>query len=359
MPLCVARCADPRSLVALVALLLAGEAFAQTDNRDALIDELHRRIEVLEKRLEEKPPAPPVAAPAVPKPAPKPAASEEAGRQDEGARALERTLARTGGLVLPKGAFELEPRLEYAYRGFEGLRIVTAGGISQIAPQDISRTEIEASLALRVGLPWSMQVEIRVPYVWAYEDRATFGASRQSEHVSGLGDIEVALAKQFLDERRGRPALLGSLSWKSTTGDHELGRLSPGSGFPQLQAALTAVLRQDPLVFLGTVSYAYVGERERSGTDVDPGDAIGIKVGALLAASPETSLRAAFDFTRSGRARVGDTPPVAGSDATVGILEIGLATLLTAKTLLDVELGIGVTPDAPDFRVRLALPIRF
>ena len=111
-------------------------------------------------------------------------------------------------------------------------------------------------------------------------------------------------------------------------------------------------------MFFGTVSYAYVFERERNGAEVDPGDSAGLKVGSLLAASPETSLRAAFDFTRSGRARVAGSS-VAGSDATVGILEIGLATLLGARTLLDVELGIGLTPDAPDFRVRLALPIRF
>jgi hypothetical protein len=356
MPPCVARCADPRFLVTLLALVLAREAFAQADSRDALIDELRRRIDVLEKRLDEKPPAP--QPPAAPKPAPKPAASEQAGREDEGARALERTLVRAGGLVLPKGAFELEPRLQYTYRGFEGLRIVTTGGISQIAPQDISRNHLEASLALRAGLPWSMQAEVRVPYVWAYEDRATLSASRESERISGLGDIELALTRQFLDERRGRPALLGVLNWKSVTGEHELARLSPGSGFPQLQAALTAVMRQDPLVFFGTVSYAHVFERERSGTDVDPGDSIGLKVGSLLAASPETSLRAGFDFTRSGRAKVAGSS-VAGSDATVGILELGLATLLTGKTLLDVELGIGVTPDAPDFRVRLALPIRF
>src|SRR5687768_17234159 len=133
MPLYVARCADPRFLIALLALVLARESFAQTDPRDALIEELRQRIELLEKRLDEKPPAPPPpAAPApaaAPKPAPKPAASEQAGREDEGARALERTLVRTGGLVLPKGVFELEPRLQYAYRGFEGLRIVTLGGV--------------------------------------------------------------------------------------------------------------------------------------------------------------------------------------------------------------------------------------
>src|SRR5688572_746659 len=97
MPSCVALCAEPRTLIALLALLLASEAFpqtetsAQTDTRDARMEELRRRIELLEKRLDEKPapPPPPATAPA---PAPKPAASEEAGREDEGARALERTL---------------------------------------------------------------------------------------------------------------------------------------------------------------------------------------------------------------------------------------------------------------------------
>lgn len=352
MPSCVARCADPRPLIAFLAFVLAGDALAQTDSRDALIQELRRRIEVLEKRLADKPAAPTPA----PAPAPKPTASEEAGREDEGARALERTLVRTGGLVLPKGVFELEPRLQYSYRGTQGLGIVTVGGVAQVAQQDVSRNRFEARLDLRAGLPWSMQAEIRVPYVWVDEDRAS--ATRESEQSSGLGDIEIGLAKQFLDERGSRPALLGALNWRSASGDHELGRLSPGSGFPQLQAALTAVKRQDPLVFYGTASYTWLFERERSGSDVDPGDALGLKAGAILAASPETSLRAALDLTWSGRAELNGTS-VPGSDATAAVLELGLAMLLSSRTLLDLELGIGLTPDVPDFRVRLALPIRF
>lgn len=362
MPPCVAHCADPRLVLGLLAVALAGGALAQTDSRDALIDELKRRIDLLERRLDEKPPArpapaatPPVAAP---KPAPEPGASEQGGREDEGARALERTLVRTGGLVLPQGTYEVEPRLQYSYRGSQGLNIVSIGGAGQVAEQDISGNHLEASLAFRAGLPWAMQADIRVPYVWTHEDRATLGAVRDSERISGLGDIEVGLAKQLMDERGRRPALLGSLNWKSTTGEHELGRLSPGSGFPQLQAAVTAVKREDPLVFFGAASYTWIFERKRGGAEVDPGDAVGLKVGSLLAASPETSLRVAFDLTRSGRSRIAGAS-VPGSDATTAVLELGLGTLLSARTLLDVELGIGVTPDAPDFRVRLALPIRF
>jgi hypothetical protein len=139
---------------------------------------------------------------------------------------------------------------------------------------------------------------------------------------------------------------------------NQLGRLSPGSGFPQLQAALTAVRREDPLVFFGTASYSRVFKRERSGSDVDPGDAIGLKGGTLLAASPENSLRASLELSRVGRTRIAGMD-VPGSDTTVGILEVGLSRVLTRRTLLDVQIGIGLTADAPDFRLRVAVPIRF
>ncbi|MGQ0653029.1 MAG: transporter [Betaproteobacteria bacterium] len=333
---------------------------AQPASRDALIEELRRRIDVLEKRLEDRPAAPPPA-PAPPvkaaPPTPKPAASEEAGREDEGARALERTLVRTGGLVLPRGRYEFEPRIEYSYRGSDQPRIVTVGGVAQIAQQDLTQNKLEASLGIRAGLPWSMQAEMRLPYVWLHENRAEGGIG-QSERRSGLGDVEIGLARQLAVEQGGRPAVLGSLNWKTTTGNNDPGRLSPGSGFPQLQGTVTAVKREDPLVFFGAASYTAILERERSGSDVDPGDALTLKAGTILAASPETSLRAAFEVGRVSRTRIGGSS-VAGSDATVGVLELGLATLASTRALLDIEIAIGLTPDTPDFSVRLALPIRF
>jgi hypothetical protein len=346
-----------------VLLLVARDAAAQADDRDAVIQELRQRVEALEKKLEEKPtPPPPQAAPPPPPkpvaPPPKPTASEEAGREDEGARALERTLVREGGLVLPKGALEVEPRLQYTYRGSEGLGIFTTGAGAQVAQQDVRRDDLEASVGIRIGLPASFQAEMRIPYVWLYENRATSSAVSDSQRVSGWGDFELGVAKQLFAERRGSFGLLGSVNWKSVSGSHELGRLSPGSGFPQLQAALTAVKREDPLVFFGVGSYTRIFERDRSGSSVDPGDAIGLKAGALLAASPETSLRAALDLSRFARARI-DGVGIPGSDSTVGVVELGLATLLTRRTLLDVNLGIGITPDAPDLRLRVSLPIRF
>src|SRR6185436_956662 len=100
MPPSAAPCARARTLLFLVLLARAFETLAQSDPRDALIEDLQRRIEALEKRLEEKPAPPPPPAPAeAAKPpaaaaAPKPGASEQAGSEDENARALERSLVR-------------------------------------------------------------------------------------------------------------------------------------------------------------------------------------------------------------------------------------------------------------------------
>jgi hypothetical protein len=366
------RCSTARFLPFVVLLALSCEVGAQSDVRDDIIEQLRQRTEALEKELAQRRAAPPPPAAEVPKPeapkpdvpkpearkpeAPAPAESEEAGVADEGARALERALVREGGLVLPRRVFEVEPRFEYVYRGVQGLNVVTVNGLPQVAQQDLRTNRLEASVAVRAGLPKSFQVEARLPYVWIDQNRATSSVVTESQWASGWGDVELALSKQLATARRG--GLLGSLVWKSASGNHESGRLSPGSGFPTLQAALTAMTREDPLVFFATPSYTWVLSREQSGIDVDPGDGVGLRAGTLLAASPETSLRASFELTHFSRTRLAGRD-VAGSDTTVGIVEIGLSKVLTRRTLLDFQLGIGLTPDAPDFRIRLAVPIRF
>jgi hypothetical protein len=293
---------------------------------------------------------------AAPPPAPKPSASEEAGREDEGGRALERTLVREGGLVLPRRVIEIEPRFQWTYHATQGLSLVAVNGVAQVAQQDLRRDDLEASLAVRAGLPWSFQAEARFPYVSTYQNRATGGAATESERVSGWGDVELSLTKQLTTQRGG--GLLASLLWKSASGRDDFGRLSPGTGFQQVQATLNAVAREDPLVFFVSPSYTWIFKQEKNGVGVDPGDAIGLKAGTLLAASPETSLRASLELSRAGRTRIAGTD-VPGSDTTLGVLEIGFAKLLTRRTLLDFSIGVGLTPDAPDFRLRLALPIRF
>jgi hypothetical protein len=275
---------------------------------------------------------------------------------EEGERALERALTRQSVFVLPAGVYELEPGIEYTYRGSDALEIVNQSGV--VARQDVKEDRLETRLTLRIGLPRAAHVEIRVPYVVLRNDRSTADRFGQTVHETGFGDLQLAFTKQLTEERPARPGLLTSVTWRAPTGDFRIGEPSTGSGFHVLQGAFTLVKREDPLVFFGTASYSLVRERRHGGADIDPGHSIGLKLGTMLAASPQTSLRGTLEVSRSGRTKI-DGVQIPGSDAAVATLQFGVATILSRRSLLDFQLNVGVTPDAPDFALAMSVPFRF
>jgi hypothetical protein len=93
-----------------------------------------------------------------------------------------------------------------------------------------------------------------------------------------------------------------------------------GTGFDALQGSLTAVKRIDPLVFFGTYSYAHNFSDRKGGVEVDIGDSHEIRFGTILATSPDTSLRAAFDLTFFEKTRFGGRS-LSGTDEPAGIFE--------------------------------------
>lgn len=281
-----------------------------------------------------------------------------ASAPEEGERALERALTRQSVFVLPKGAYELEPGMEYTYRASDALEIVNTSGVPQVARQDVKRDRLETRLTLRAGLAHESHVEIRVPYVFLRTDRSTADQFEQTTNETGWGDLQLAFTKQLSEERPARPGVLASVTWRAPTGDFRLGEPSKGSGFHALQGALTLVKRQDPLVFFGTASYTAVLERSHDGAEIDPGDPFGLKLGTVLAASPRTAIRGGFELSRGGRTRINGVA-IPGSDAAVATLQFGLATLLSRRSLLDLQLSVGVTPDSPDFALAVSVPMRF
>jgi hypothetical protein len=244
---------------------------------------------------------------------------------EESSRALERALVLQGGYVIPTKAAEIEPEITYFYS----------------EPNGVRRDIVRPTLTLRYGLPWAAELDVRVPYV-AYDH-----LGRMSP-VSGLGDIDVALTKELIAERASVPALLVSARWKSTSG--RTGSTPPtGTGVDTVQASLTAVKRQDPIVFFGSVSYiASLG----SGP-FDIGDLAGIKLGVFLAATPDTSVFVDIDVTSSFS---NENDP---SGRLFGIADVGFLTILSRTTALNINAGFGFTPAAPDFRLTISLPIRF
>ncbi len=282
----VARCLVPRSLtVALLAALLApGTARAQvsTDQlqqeikrRDALIEQLSKRVEALEHAMKTHaapaakptaataphPTAAPAAAPApvaapVPAPAPAlfpaqsappaaaaenlppvvlgpaappsvtpstPAATTPGPNEQEIARALENTLIVQGGLLLAPWVSQFVPDFGIVYSDLDQLAFVSPGVVpgtnsTGIFTQRSHTWNLELGLGYRIGLPYGMQAFFRVPFDWAQGESTFAGIAGRGNTVTGLGDISFGLQKQLAYDSSWWPAVIINANYKAATG---------------------------------------------------------------------------------------------------------------------------------------------
>jgi hypothetical protein len=344
----------------------------QLQQRDALINDLMRRVETLERQAAgQPPPAAPAGRQAQPPaetapgrrpvaPAARPAPSRPPGTASEEetlARALERTLVQQGGQLLPAFTYEVVPQMIYTHAS---QRTFGAAGVL-LGPLSSRRDILEGDVILRAGLPFDTQIDFTLPFVSDWRE-TTFAGSTTSRNDTGIGDISIGLSKQVLYERGWIPDAIASVRYFAATGSagfSPAGQVSgTGTGADALQGALTLIKRQDPLVFFGGPLYTHTFSARSGDVRFSNGDAIGVRAGTILAASPDTSLRFVFDTSFVGKSSINDTR-IAGSDQVISFVQIGASSILAERVLLDFGFDIGVTRDSPDFRAILSMPIRF
>lgn len=291
------------------------------------------------------------------------AASERApGRvvvdEEAAERALERSLTQAGALLLRPGYVEVEPSFSYARDEDATPTFVSRGGRTFAGQRERNVDTITANLSARLGLPWESQLELGLPYRWRQAETSTnIGFSptgTSTDSAGGLGDIRIGVAKTLLREGLWRPDVVGRLTWDTATGEDSEDNLSLGGGFHEVRGSLTAIKRQDPIAFVGGLSYEHAFEND----DIQPGDTIGANVGGFIALSPETSLQFLLSGAYQGETEVADAE-IDGSDQVLGTFVVGGSTLLSRGVLLNLSVGIGLTDDADDVSVALSLPIRF
>lgn len=272
-------------------------------------------------------------------------------------RALERTLTQAGALLLPAGKAEFEPNLLYTRRETTLPFFVTINGDLVETDQEVKRDELTAGFLFRIGLPWDSQLELGVPYDAVWEERtADVGVGRftQSNNTSGFGDVTVGVAKTLLRERGVQPDLVARLTYNSDTGNQTSDGIALRGGFNELRGELVALKRQDPLAFVASAFYETAFEKD----GVEPGDIAGFSLGTALAASPQTSLQFNFVQQFQSEVKVNGTE-VANSNLVSGIFSVGASSILSRGLLFNGQIGIGLSPDAPDYFVRISFPFRF
>jgi hypothetical protein len=280
--------------------------------------------------------------------------SEEAAE-----RALERTLVATGNQLVPLGFIEVEPLFSYTRRETTALVSVATSPTQSVAVNfGINRNELIPAVDVRVGLPWESQVEMFLPYDFQ-EQQTTNNVVQPVQQVdnrwgNAIGDLTVGAAKTFVHESGWIPSVLGRVSYEIPTGPLFANRTPLTSGQSRLSASLTAVKRQDPLVFVGTGGYTKAFQSNQ----INPGDQSSFTIGTFLATSPETTLRGVLSQTFLQNVSVrGVTFP--GSNTVQSLLTFGASSILGRGVLVDLQVGFGLTNPAPKYTVVLSSTWRF
>jgi hypothetical protein len=267
--------------------------------------------------------------------------------EDDAERALERTLVATGNLLVPNGFAEVEPLFSYTRRELPELVLF-----------NLNRNEFTWALDLRLGLPWESQFEIALPYNLAQQQLTdVFVAPAQqvsSRWGNSFGDLTVGLAKTFVHESGWIPDLLGRITYEIPTGPMNSNQVPLLSGQNKLSFALTALKRQDPLVFVATAGYT----KAFQSSQINPGDQLNFQTGAFLATSPETTLRAVLQQNFLQDTTINDLT-LRGSNSVQSILTFGASSILGRGLLVDLQVGFGLTNAAPKYSVMLSSTYRF
>lgn len=306
------------------------------------------------------------------------------------------------GVLTPKGKLVVEPSYQFGYSSVDrvdliGYTVIPAILIGLIDARQVKTTTQTAAVAMRYGLTNRLEVELRVPYVYAHTDtvsREIFTGSAENKVFTtsghGLGDIEATARYQFNDGGADKPYYVGWLRFKSRTGtdlfdvttdcvtrcvQNATGtglplRQPTGSGFYSLQPGLTWLYPSDPVVFFGNVSYLHnfsrnnvsltvLGGGKQPLGRVKLGDIVDASVGMGLALNDRASISIGYDQSWVGTTRQ-NNHRVAGSAKTVlGTLLLGGSYKLSDKRTLNFTLGVGVTRDTPDATVTVRMPTMY
>lgn len=314
------------------------------------------------------------------------------------------------GVLTPKGKFILEPAYQFGYSSVDrvalvGYTVIPAILIGLIDARQVRTTTQIGWLTTRYGISNRMEVEVRVPYVYAHEDvtsreiftgSATDNAFGNSGH--GIGDIEATARYQLNVGGPDKAYYVGWLRVKSNTGKDPfqvttdcvqrcvenvidqvdlsatgtgLPLTQPvGTGFWAIQPGVTWLYPSDPVVFFGNFSYLYNVPRDNvtrkillGGTEdlgkVKLGDIVDVSVGMGLSLNEKASISIGYDQSFVGATKQNNHNVPGATKTVLGTLLIGGSWRFSDKRTLNFTLGVGVTRDTPDATVTVRVPMMF
>jgi hypothetical protein len=296
----------------------------------------------------------------------------------------EEILVQEGGVLIPKGTLVLEPSFSYVHiqnnqLAVKGYSIFNAILFGRFDVEKIRRNILTTTLTARYGIINRLQAELFVPYVYRTEELqiptsivTDEGNQSASVNGDGLGDIGGSINYHAIQSRGNIPDVTLNFRFKSRSGKDPFNlatetiagkefptELPTGTGFDGLSGGFTLVKVSDPVVFYGSLAYAWNMERSIDNVgDIDPGDSIEYNLGMATALSEKASLSFSFQnaFTQETTIAGND---IADSKLVSASLTLGVNYRVSTRYSLLGVINVGLTDDTPDFQVQLNIPFNF
>lgn len=285
-------------------------------------------------------------------------------------------------------------RKQLTLNGFLALDAIFLGNI---AIENVESDTLNYNFAARWGLNPRLTLNLDVPYIarkTVYQKGGAGGSAaaiaQEETDGAGLGDISASANYKLLGERGFWPETVLNVGVTAPTGREPYGipwqvlerdeddfirfavpeEQPTGNGVWQATVGLSAVKTTDPAILFGNIGYVHsfsgsFDDLDNNPATVNPGEvklgrAFYFGAGVAFAFNERTSLSISLSERLNARARTryenADWIKVIGSDANAATFNLGVTHALNGNTTVVGLLGIGLTPDAPDFNLTFKVP---
>ncbi|MBE2210845.1 MAG: transporter [Xanthomonadaceae bacterium] len=325
------------------------------------------------------------------------AAQEREARSVEDVKEQQHALFR-GGFTLENGiSYNRYDRKQLSLNGFLALDAIFLGNI---AIENVESDTLVYESSLRWGVSPRLTLNANVPFIarkTVYQKGGAGGSAaaiaQETTTGTGIGDVNFGVNYKLFGENGWRPDGVLNVSVTAPTGREPYGipwrilerddddfirfavpeEQPTGNGLWQANIGMSFVKTTDPAIIFGNIGYtrSFTGsfdDLDNSPDTINPGkvrlgDAFSIGAGVAFAFNERTSFSMSVSARLAARARMryegAEWAKVIGSDATAAMFNLGVTHALTRRTTVVGMLGIGLTPDAPDFSFSLKVPIGF
>ncbi|NJO56613.1 MAG: transporter [Rhodospirillales bacterium] len=301
-----------------------------------------------------------------------------------------------------RSRFGAELSLGYSHFGdarinLDGFLALDAIFLGTISIDEVDADIFTSDLTLRYGVSDKFFIDASIPFLYRTSNFRSGGAGGAANvpietRVSdqGLGDVSIGASYQIMAETARRPNLVVSGRVKLPTGQQPFGidfvevegsegnlqvprSLATGSGVWGASFGVSALKTMDPMVVFGSINYFRNFERGFADIDENPGDqpgrvsignALQFGAGLAYALNETSSISMSYSQRLVERSRLkldtaDDFQRVVGSQANIGLVNLGATFSLARNLSLINTVGIGLTDDSPDMVVSVRVPYRF